>query len=126
MNETPVEDNLTNETSFQTRNKMERSLSDRILGIAFLGSIVVNIGWVALVSGSNLFGKGGALPILHEVKIKTFKPIPVKPKPKPVKPPPPPPKPKIQPKITPIHPHPTPPRPKPMRETSSARSTTWA
>lgn len=112
MNETPVEDNLIDEASFQSRTKMENSLSNRILGWAFGASVIINIVWVALVSGSNLFGKGGAVPQLHEVKIKTFKPIPVKPKPKPVKPPPPPPKPpKVQPKITPIHPHPTPPQP---------------
>ena len=57
MNETPVGDNLIDETSFQTRDKMERSLSNRILGWAFGASIIVNIGWVALVSGSNLFGQ---------------------------------------------------------------------
>lgn len=114
MNETPVGDNLIDEAGFQSRTKMENSLSNRILGWAFGASIIINIAWVALVSGSNLFGKGAALPILHEKPIKVFKPIPVKPKPKPVKPPPPPPRPpKVQPKITPIHPHPTPPRPRP-------------
>ncbi len=112
MNETPVEDNLIDEASFQSRNKIEKSLSDRILGYAFLASVVVNIGWVALVSHSNLFSSGKSPLALHEKPIKVFKPIPVKPKPKPVKPPPPPPKPpKVQPKITPIHPHPTPPQP---------------
>lgn len=111
MNETPVTEDLTNEESFQSRTKIENTLSNRILGWAFAASVIVNIGWVALVSGSNLFGKGGAVPQLHERPLKVFKPIPVKPKPKPVKPPPPPPKPKIQPKITPIHPHPTPPQP---------------
>lgn len=112
MNETPVEDNLVDEASFQSRNRMEKSLSDRILGWAFLASVVVNISWVALVSHSNLFGSGKSPLMLTEKKIKVFKPIPIKPKPKPVKPPPPPPKPpKQQPKITPIHPHPTPPQP---------------
>lgn len=108
MNEPPVTDNLVDEAAVQSRNKIEKSLSDRILGYAFVGSVVINIVWVVLVSNSNLFGKGGVVNVLHEQRVKTFKPIPVKPHK--VKPPPPPPKPKIQPKITPIHPH-TPPQP---------------
>lgn len=71
--------------------RSRRSLADRILAWSFLASIVVNVGWVALVSHSNLFG-GGAVPALKEHPIKVFHPIPVKPKPpKPIKPPPPPP-----------------------------------
>ncbi len=110
MNETPISDNLVDEAIVASRNRMEKSLSDRVLGYAFGASIVINIVWVALVSGSNLFGKGGVIPVLHEKPLKIFKPIPVKVKPKPPKPPPPPPKQKVQPKITPIHPH-TPPQP---------------
>ena len=112
MNEPPVIDPLVHEAGVQSRNRIEKSLSDRILGYAFVGSVVINIIWVALVSNSNLFGKGGVANVLHERPMKVFKPIPVKPKPKPVKPPPPPPKPKLQ-KIKPIihPPRPTPPQP---------------
>jgi hypothetical protein len=117
MNETPpVNELLADPVSAESRNKIEKSLSDRILGYAFVASLVVNIGWIALVSHSNLFGGGSVLPILHEKPIKVFKPIPIKHHIKPPKPPPPPPKPpKIPPKIKPLqqHPRPTPPRPRP-------------
>jgi len=126
MNETPpVNEPLVDPASAQSRNKIEKSLSDRILGYAFLASVVVNVGWIALVSHSNLFGGGSVLPQLHERPVKIFKPIPIKPKPKPVKPPPPPPKPKVQPKIKPlehVRPHPTPPRPTPTRVINVAHS----
>jgi TonB family protein len=124
MNETPVQESLVDEASVQSRTKREKSLSNRILAYAFLASVALNIGWVALVSRSTFFGKGTSPLMLHEKPIKVFKPILVKPQPKPVKPPPPPPKlPKKQPKIKPIvqhirsHPmprpatHPMPPKP---------------
>ena len=120
MNEPPVTDNLVDEAAVQSRNKIEKSLSDRILGYAFVGSVVINIVWVVLVSNSNLFGKGGVVNVLHEQRVKTFKPIPVKPHK--VKPPPPPPKPKLE-KIKPItHPRPTPPQP--QRHQVSVRTAT--
>lgn len=121
MNEPPVIDNLVDESKAKSRDKIEKSLSDRILGYAFVGSVVINIIWVALVSNSNLFGKGGVVNPMHEVRARVYKPIPIKPKPKPVKPPPPPPKQKVQPKITPIHPH-TPPQP--THQHVSVRTTT--
>ena len=128
MNETPIKDHPViidhsvvkdcpvDTASAKSRHKAEKSLSNRILGYAFLASVVVNLGWVALVSHSHLFGKGSSPMMLHEKPIKVFKPIPVKPKPKMLKPPPPPPKmPKVQPKIKPlaqhVHPHPALPRP---------------
>jgi len=74
----------------------QRSLADRILLYSVVGSLLVNLGWLALVSNSNLFGGGGVADLTPKLVKLVKPPIPQKPKPKKPKPPPPPPsKPKI-------------------------------
>jgi len=105
-----------------------KSLSDRILGYAFLASVFVNIGWITWVAHSDIFGSANNITAARETKIKVFHPIPQKPKPKPPKPLPPPPPPKQQPHIKPppqLHiPRPTPPRPQPPKQTIQVARTT--
>ena len=97
----------------------QKSLADRILALCVLGSVVVNLGWLAWVSNSDLFGSAASLSDLKPQLIKIVKPpIPQKPKPKKKEPPPPPPKQKPPPKLKPLKqikpPHPQP-RPQPRR-----------
>ena len=109
----------------------DKPLSKRLLAYSFAASVLINLGWVAWVAHSDIFGSAATITTLREKPIKVFKPIPQKlqPKPKePPKPPPPPPKPsKHPPKIRPIKPikplpppkvtppKPLPPRPLPPR-----------
>jgi len=93
----------------------QKSLADRILALCVLGSVVVNLGWLAWVSNSDLFGSAASLSDLKPQLIKIVKPpIPQKPKPKKKEPPPPPPKQKPPPpkqrllKPPPPRPHPVP------------------
>ena len=117
MNETPVREHPVDTASVKARHHAEKSRSNRILGYAFVASVALNLGWVALVSHSHLFGKGSAPLMLHEKLIRIYKPILVPPKPAlvppkpaPVKRLPPPPAPpkrqykplKVQPKIKPL------------------------
>ena len=89
----------------------QRSFADRILGYSVLGSVLINIGWLAWVSNSDLFGSAANLADLKPQLIKIVKPpIVQKPKPKKKEPPPPPPKQKPPPKIKPLK---QPPRPRP-------------
>ena len=105
-----------------------KSLSNRILGYAFLASVFINIGWITWVAHSDIFGSANNITAARETKIKVFHPIPQKPKPKPPKPLPPPPPPKQQPRIKPppqLHiPRPTPPRPQPPKQTIQVARTT--
>jgi len=107
---------------------LRKSLSNRILGYAFLASVFINIGWITWVAHSDIFGSANNLTAARETKIKVFHPIPQKPKPKPPKPLPPPPPPKQQPHIKPppqLHiPRPTPPRPQPPKQTIQVARTT--
>jgi len=128
MNET-LPDQTVQSSEDALRN--EKSLSNRILGYSFLASVIVNIGWIAWVSNSNIFGSASHLIPQKETKIKVFHPIPQKPKPKPPKPLPPPPPPKQHPHVKPpppLHiarpPRPQPPRPQPVRQTIQVARTT--
>ena len=81
------------------------SFSNRILGGAFAASVVINLGWVTLVSHSGLFGAASSITQLHEKQFRVFKPIPQKPRPRHKDLPPlPPPKQKPPPKIQPLKP----------------------
>ena len=97
----------------------QRSLADRILAYSVIGSVLVNFGWLAWVSNSNLFGGANVAELTPKLLKIVKPPIPQKPKPKKKeKPPPPPPKqhiipPKIRP-LKPPPPHQTP-RPRPQR-----------
>ena len=94
----------------------QKSLADRILAYSVIGSVLVNLGWLAWVSNSDLFGSAANLSDLKPQLIKIVKPpIPQKPKPKKKeKPPPPPPKQKPPPKVKPLKQiKPPPPRPQP-------------
>lgn len=107
-------DNQTPETQSIAK---QRSLADRILLYSVAGSLLVNLGWLAWVSNSNLFGGGGVADLTPKLVKLVKPPIPQKPKPKKVKPPPPPPKQKIiPPKIRPLKPPPPHqvPRPRPQ------------
>ena len=97
----------------------QKSLADRILALCVLGSVVVNLGWLAWVSNSDLFGSAASLSDLKPQLIKIVKPpIPQKPKPKKKEPPPPPPKQKPPPpKQRPLKPPPPRPHPVPHRIT---------
>ncbi len=98
----------------------QRSLADRILLYSVVGSLLVNLGWLALVSNSNLFGGGGVADLTPKLVKLVKPPIPQKPKPKKPKPPPPPPKQKVvPPKIRPLKPPPPHqvPRPQPRQPT---------
>jgi TonB family protein len=105
-----------------------RSLSNRILGYAFLASIFVNIGWITWVAHSDIFGSAKNFTATRETKIKVFHPIPQRPKPKPPKPLPPPPPPKQQPHIKPppqLHiQRPQPRRAQPPKQTIQVARTT--
>ena len=97
----------------------QKSLADRILALCVLGSVVVNLGWLAWVSNSDLFGSATSLSVLKPQLIKIVKPpIPQKPKPKKKEPPPPPPKQKPPPpKQRPLKPPPPRTHPVPHRIT---------
>jgi len=101
----------------------QRSLADRILLYSVVGSLLVNLGWLALVSNSNLFGGGGVADLTPKLVKLVKPPIPQKPKPKKPKPPPPPPKQKVvPPKIRPLKPPPPHqlPRPQPAHRVAVA------
>lgn len=94
----------------------QKSLADRILAYSVIGSVLVNLGWLAWVSNSDLFGSATNLADLKPQLIKIVKPIPQKPKPKKKeKPPPPPPKQKPPPKVKPLKPPPPHPQPRQQR-----------
>ena len=96
----------------------QRSLADRILAYSVIGSVLVNFGWLAWVSNSNLFGGANVAELTPKLLKIVKPPIPQKPKPKKKEPPPPPPKQKPPPPrqrpLKPPPPHQTP-RPRPQR-----------
>lgn len=84
-----------------------KASSNRILGYSFLASVLINMGWVAWIAHSSIFGSAVTMTTLHERPIRIFKPVPVKPRPKPktvtpLPPPPPPKQAKAPPEIKPL------------------------